>query len=295
MKRATQYYRYEGTDIAMIGKAGSSSIGRAVTGLQQPGFAVVSSSGDAAVVERIMNGPGGWQAAARKVALPENPIIPVRDPVERFRSACAQMRRAGDVDVVLDEIAAGGRLAENFHFRPTCDWLPVGEECRLVRFPDDADFIALALGLDELPVVNAGIENHLVKPELTAAQVARVLDIYAADAALYAGIEWPGQGHVEPWVEPAPVVQPVPSAVRGWQAKAAMRMTRYGDDTLYDAVVLALDGMDEGEEKIVVMAAWDGHADFAWGSPVIGMISDILNLEEDVVRGVFLLAESLKI
>jgi len=180
-----KYYNYNDTDIALIGKSGSSAIGKAITLAIKPYYEVRGSEEN---VAKINNAPGVWQGIAPKTETPANPIIPVRDPVERFRSACAQDGRTAEEQ--LAKVEAGDFT---LHTRPTSDWLT--ESCRLVKFPEHVDYIAAELGLDEIPAVNDSESNNGPKPDLTADELARVQAVYADDIALYESITEAGQAY----------------------------------------------------------------------------------------------------
>jgi len=104
----------------------------------------------------------------------------VRDPVERFRSACARQGVSveegltrQDSDVHFWSLAHMGLLAEGVtHF----------------RFPDQLDACAEWLGL-ETPVPQTNDEPEADKPTLTPEQEARVREIYAADIALWESLQ----------------------------------------------------------------------------------------------------------
>ena len=100
----------------------------------------------------------------------------VRDPVERFRSACARQgvsveegMTKQDCDVHFWPLARMGLLAEGVtHF----------------RFPDQLDACAEWLGLNT-PAPQTNAESEAKKPTLTPEQEAHVRKIYAADIALW--------------------------------------------------------------------------------------------------------------
>jgi hypothetical protein len=116
-------------------------------------------------------------------------ILVVRDPVERFRSACAETGK--EVDDALTEITNG---EHDLHLWPTSRLLVDG--CKLYRFESDLDDAATALGLTlPLPDIDGGNGE---KPDLTPEQLARVQAIYADDIALYESITEAGQVWTKP-------------------------------------------------------------------------------------------------
>lgn len=122
---------------------------------------------------------------------PDRPVVVViRDPVDRFRSAMAQVGLT-DADAVLQEFADeagnvtgryGRKISANIHF------------LKQTRFDGDVtyypmtrvDDAAAALGLTTpLPVINERPD----KPTLTAAQEQAVRDWYAEDVALWESLQ----------------------------------------------------------------------------------------------------------
>ncbi len=201
----TPYFTFNDLHIACIPKAGSSAIARAIHFALKPDYQIISASGNQAMVDKVLHNPG-WQALAPKTFEPVNPIIPVRDPVERFRSACAQEGRTADEALdLLDE----GKASQ--HFRAQSDYLAPGQDNTLYKFPDHIEELATALGLDEIPETNTSATNNGPKPDLTPEQLERVQALYADDIALFESIEEPGQVYVAPELEPVP--EPVPASI----------------------------------------------------------------------------------
>lgn len=187
----TPYFTYNGKHVACIPKAGSSAIARAIHFALKPDYQIISASGNPDMVERVLHNPG-WQALAPKTYEPVAPIIPLRDPVERFRSACAQEGKTAEDALSLLESDEASQ-----HFRQQSGYLTVGDNF-LYRFPEDIDALATELGLSEIPEVNTSEINNAPKPDLTPEQLARVQAIYADDIALYESITEAGQVWTKP-------------------------------------------------------------------------------------------------
>jgi hypothetical protein len=100
----------------------------------------------------------------------------VRDPVERFRSACARQ------GVTVEEGLT--RLDSDVHFWSLAHMGLLAQGVTHFRFPDQLDACAEWLGL-ETPVPQTNDEPEADKPLLTPEQEARVREIYAADIALW--------------------------------------------------------------------------------------------------------------
>jgi hypothetical protein len=138
---------------------------------------------------------------------PDAPVhLLVRDPVERFASAMAQMRRV-DGDAVLDELEAGGPLARNSHFHHQIACTGHGQVTYLYRMPEHMDALAEALDIDlaDLPPINAAAGP---KPTFTQSQTRRITDYYADDLALYQSITTPA-------TTPATTTTPTPAGLAG--------------------------------------------------------------------------------
>lgn len=179
------YFKHNGVGVAAIGKSGSSAIARAILFDLEPEYEVRSASGSTDNVERSLNRPK-WQALVPKTQRPTQAVIPVRDPIERFRSACAQDGRTAQEQLL--KVEAG---EFNGHTRPTSDYLING--ARLYKFPDQLAGIAAELGVDEIPAVNDSETNNGPKPDLAEEEIARVSVVYADDIALFESIENAGQ------------------------------------------------------------------------------------------------------
>ena len=94
-------------------------------------------------------------------------------------------------------------------------------------------------------------------------------------------------------IETIPI--PVPRAITAWQAAAALKLTPFGDSTLYDATIAALAGMPEGVEKIVAQTAFEKDARFVRTSPTIAAIASALGLTSSQIDALFILGGSLEV
>jgi len=176
MKRGNNYIMFNGQQIAMIGKSGSSAIAKAI---------YIDGRDDVSEVMLLSNAPG-FQHRVPQTQEANCPIIPVRDPVERFRSACAQEDRTA-----AQEISRIERNRYSFHTKPTSAYLVEG--ATLYKFPEHIKEIARDLGLDEISRVNDSNSNNSPKPILTDKELERVEELYADDISLYNSIEKAGQ------------------------------------------------------------------------------------------------------
>lgn len=161
--------------VASIGKVGSTAIAQAILRRHYPDKIPVLVGYDNS------NSPG-WQQWCPRVDKDEaiNPIIPLRNPVERFRSACAQLRIGADEAIRR----LPSSLEHSHEFRPVQDYVVDG--CNYALFPEQIDDLAQSLGLSGIPSVNdAASEHPNAKPVLTEKQRDAVLEWYALDVALY--------------------------------------------------------------------------------------------------------------
>ena len=159
-------------------------------------FALVARSGSYSIIWQALpvekrvpdnsRAPGGrWHPinAAGTSASPladnepaEGLCCMVRDPVERFLSACARQ------GVSIDEGLT--RQDSDVHFWPLAHMGLLAQGVTHFRFPDQLDACAEWLGL-ATPVPQTNDEPEAAKPVLTPEEEARVREIYAADIALW--------------------------------------------------------------------------------------------------------------
>ena len=204
--------------IAEVGKGGSSAIGKAAILTFYPERQRIVVGYD------MSNQPMGWgRESLERTETPDGVVlVPVREPIERFRSACAQTR-IENVDDLLTKIetqalVSGGRpdrkitWDKHFHFRPTVDYT-TDLTVKLYKFPEQIDDLAAEAGLPvPLPSVNDSASNNPPKPVLTPEQLARVEVIYADDIALYNSITTAGQEFVGEVTPPEPTTDEAKAA-----------------------------------------------------------------------------------
>ena len=121
-------------------------------------------------------------------------LVPIRDAVERFKSAVWQVNRGSfkiSIDEILDGLEAGTYF--NQHFHPQVDILKGCEGCesiKLYRFPNDFQQMLIDGGLDPL---SQHRNKSTEKPNLTDEQVARITAYYFEDLELFNSIQNAGQ------------------------------------------------------------------------------------------------------
>jgi hypothetical protein len=121
-------------------------------------------------------------------------LVPIRDAVERFKSAVWQVNRGSQViaiNEILDGLEAGTYF--NQHFQSQTNILKGCEGCesvKLYRFPEDFQQMLIDGGLDPL---SQHRNKSTDKPELTPEQETRVRALYADDIKLFNSIQKAGQ------------------------------------------------------------------------------------------------------
>ena len=117
-------------------------------------------------------------------------LAPIRDAVERFKSAVYQVNK-GDQIITVDEILDGLEAGtyRNQHFQSQTDILKGCDGCKsvkLYRFPEDFKQMLSDAGLD---LISEHRNKSTDKPELTEEQETRVRALYADDIALRATLD----------------------------------------------------------------------------------------------------------
>lgn len=170
-------------------KAASASLSRAIIKSHHPN------------VERVITTPPGngngtaypvgknadntrWHGLCPRVESKDRDqvVLVVRDPIERFRSACAEVGIA-DVDELLSRLESG--TEPNQHFASQSRFATLNPT--LYRFETDLEQLAEDLNL-EWPMPNITRQKPNPKPDLTSDQVARVAQIYADDILMHESI-----------------------------------------------------------------------------------------------------------
>jgi len=183
----SEYIKSGAAYFALNYKAATSSIARAIVSAHYPEIED-DLTNNTSYPEGVTIDNCRWQRLLPKTEKPDATVVLiVRDPVERFRSACAETSKSPD-----EALSENGQ--KDNHFFPTSRLLVDG--CKLYRFESDLDDAAAELGLS-LPLPNIDGGNP-PKPDLTPEQLARVQEIYADDIALYESITEAGQVWTKP-------------------------------------------------------------------------------------------------
>lgn len=178
--------------MALNAKVATSTFARAIIQRYYPDIEAMITS--AAYPEGENADNRQWQNIVPYRINPDRPVVClVREPVERFRAAMAQVGLE-DVDATLAELVSeagqygvrrGIKLVANVHFVPQSR--VAGDAVQYFRFPDQIDAAAAALDLPTpLPVIN---ESNGVKPTLTPEQEQQVRAFYADDVALWNSLQ----------------------------------------------------------------------------------------------------------
>lgn len=269
-----------GESIASIGKSGSTAIGKAILLQHYPALEPVMLGADA-------TNAAGWQGFVPKTnGTPLSAIVAIREPIERFRSACAQ-ERITDVDTLLTRLEdSEDDKLNGYHFRPSSVY-PVADTS-LYQFPEHIAELANALGLTDIPSVNDN-SNNIPKPDLTTEQITRLEVIYAEDITLFNSIAEAGQSYTAP-PQPEPEPEPVyvPRIVAAWRIKAIAEL-----QGLTASIDAAIDTIPAPQTKIVAGFSWREGNEISRTSPLILSMAAGLGLDDEQLDGMFIAAASL--
>ena len=150
------------------------------------------TSTNSAIFKQLIKGGNFNHKLLRPVYKHDNKpaLAPIRDAVERFKSAVYQVNK-GDQSITVDEILDGLEAGtyRNQHFQSQTDILKGCEGCesvKLYRFPEDFQQMLIDGGLDPL---SEHRNKSTDKPELTEEQETRVEALYADDITLRATLD----------------------------------------------------------------------------------------------------------
>lgn len=271
--------------IALNFKVGSSSLARAVIKDFQPELNSIITSppgggNGTAYPDGILTETKHWQGEAGKCDPRDKPItlLIVRDPIEKFRSACAE-DSIEEIDAHLDWLEAHPDMPMRMHFWPQSRLLQ-GNQVKLYRFPDDLDALATEAGLS-LPLPNIAGGHNRPKPTLTAEQEARVLAIYADDMALYDSILEVGQGFTP--IVPEPEPEPVPSQVTPRQIRLAL----IDRGIMPSQITQMLTSIEDETLREKALVEWEKATTVRRDHPLIAQLSSALSFNEEDVDELF--------
>jgi hypothetical protein len=170
------YFQVPGCVVASNFKVASSSIVEAIINTHYPNLATV-----AAAHKRK-------HSLCPKVSPIEDTtvLLLVRDPIERFKSACAECGVA-NVPAMLSILELG--WPSDVHLLPQARL--IRPTTKLYRFPDHLEELAVDAGLNlPLPRIEG---SYLNKPFLSDKDIERLKLIYKIDLDLFESIQFPGQ------------------------------------------------------------------------------------------------------
>lgn len=186
-----RYIHYKGNSVARINKNAATAICTAVLDkldvrIRAPkNFEIKSPKVKLYMIGAMSGTPVGTVHAL------------IRDPVDRFKSACAQLE-VSDIDDQLDALESLEPHGWDIHFSRQS--LSCGNGTRLYLFEKHLQDLAVDFGLGEIPeIIPQGGFNP--KPTLTTEQEIRVRELYAEDIKLHASITQPGQVYETPLEE----------------------------------------------------------------------------------------------
>lgn len=275
------YYNTPDKAIAVNFKVGSATIARAVIRdhqLDTESLLTTPHGGGSgtAYPEGKSADDMRWHGFVDKCEAFDKPttLLLVRDPLEKFRSACAE-DGITDVDAHLDWLEANPHSGQRVHFWPQSRLLQ-GNTVKLYKFPEQIDDLATEAGLT-LPLPNIAGSNP-PKPTLTAEQTVRVEALYAGDITLYNSI-------TEAGMLTAPTANPVvevviPSSISPRQLRLAL--SESGDRDAVEALV-ASQGQD-------VQDSYEFAESFQQSDPILQAMAAILEWDQAKVDSIFILA-----
>lgn len=290
-RQILRYFDAGNAAVAINPKAGSSTLAREIIRVHHPdqeslvttppgeGKGTAYPPGKSADTTRLHFLVPKVEALEREVT-----IIPVRDPVERFRSACAESNR-DDVDAVIEDLKEN-RIPRNSHFWNQVRLLQ-GNKAKLYKFPDHFPQLLEEIGVGPDVVDIHQRDNRIEKPELTEAQVAAVKELYADDVRLFESINEPGQ---EVQDLPNPVVkEPVPGHVTKAQLRKALRRVQIA----FANLPILLESIEDPDEREDALIDLQEAQTIDRTHPLIGFLAEKLNLEQDDVDDIFRQAATL--
>ena len=266
--------------IALNVNVGSATLSRAVIAAHHTELNNKLSDGTSVHYPAGKNADNtNWQGVCPTVDRSERPVVLllVRDPVEKFRSACAESQ-VQDVNAKLTDLESD--WGSDAHFWPQSRL--IADTTKLYLFPDHLEDLATEAGLS-YPLPDIADGQTRTKPKLTSKQLARVKAIYAADIELYNSIAAPGQILTAPLPPVEPL--PVPQSLANWRVKALLDI-----QGLTNTVDEAIANLPDNNEKIIISRAWNGNGDVLRNSSTVASFMTILSLTDEQVDDMFRLA-----
>lgn len=231
-----------------------------------------------------------WHSRCPREFIPTKPVVlPIRDQIERFLSACAQIRQ-NDMNQILSSLENGfliprGKrplnVQKNEHF--THQHMLQHNETHLFKFPDHLDELANFVELDlPLPVINeAGLRPKLT---LLNSQLIRVQNYYAKDIELFDSIKSANTiVNVDPEVlKPAPK-EPVPFEISPVQ----FRFWLINNNISMEMVEVAISSITDKAEREKVQVKWEFSLKIYRDDPSINLLTSSLGLSSFQVDQAF--------
>jgi len=268
------YFKTPNHSVAVVPKAGSASLALAIVSAFYP---EQRARIDAAhYPEGRSPESTSWHVIVPKEVNPSMPVVMVaRDPVERFRSACAFMM-ASDVDAVLDSLEGGspfsgkrGRKIDARRDEHFSRQEPLATEGATVFSMDDIELAAQMIGL-ESPMIRVN-EGTAEKPTLTPEQESRVLAHYADDKAFYDAI--PQGGMV--YARARGPQEPTPSSVTATQIRIWLVRNGIALVRVSEAIAAIGDPQARSEAEIL----WEYAPTVERSHPMTAAIAEALGMD----------------
>jgi hypothetical protein len=207
MNKSKVFKLNSGKGIATIYKSGTSSLTRAIVEQELPETLDLLTNGTRWGTGQSFENGFNHQFVPYVAATGLEILSAVRDPVERFRSACAQLLRMSKKfkDASIEDFIENAQSDKpNPHLKKVTETLRAYNDASLIKvykFPDHFEAMVTDAGMT-WPI--AHVNESETKPDLTPEQTASVQAIYADDIALFDSITEAGQVWTAP---PEPVTQ----------------------------------------------------------------------------------------
>lgn len=273
----TPYLDTPNAALALNFKVGSSSLARATILAHHPKVNKLLTQG--------MHYPQGispdnlrWHGRCPKVKPEDRDVVllPIRDPIEKFCSACAETRKE-DVDALLDELEQ--QKVSDVHFGEQYRYAIEGKT-KLYRFPDHLESLAQDAGLAyPLPDIDGG--HNRPKPELTEEQTSRVTRLYQKDIALYESIEEAGQDFTQ--VAGVNFPEPVPQKVTPRQIRLAL----IDRGIMPEQITQMLTAIEDETLRAKSLAEWEFASTVRRDHPLIEQLATALEFAAADVDEIF--------
>jgi len=209
-------------------------------------------------------------------------IMLVRNPVDRFLSACAEYG-IEDINTVLDTLEASFE-PEHKAFEKQSDYLESGS-IGLYKFPEDLGQLKTDLDFsDDIELVS--LPTPVEKQGVSQGQHERIVALYAEDVELYNGITSPGQKNVIAEEIEHVYIPQVVSMVQ-------FRLGLIQIGIMPSDVTTAITSIEDVVEREIALTQWEYKQEVNLGNPLVESIRQVLGKTQEELEQLFILAAAL--